>query len=108
MSHCVAIQIVLIIEGQVRRDRSAPRVRGLRVIGGRQRWLVGLAAALVAIVCWGGLALADSLTSSPPAPLLEKGGPVEPINRQNFAWMNRLSPDQHQTGDPLMGNRWGE
>lgn len=63
---------------------------------------------MAAIVCWGGLALADSPTSSPPPPLLDKGGPIEPINRQNFAWMNPLSPDQHQMGDPLMGNRWGE
>jgi hypothetical protein len=78
------------------------------MIGGRQRWLAALVVAIATIVCWGGLALAYSLRSSPPAPLLEKGGPVEPVNRQNFAWMNRLRPDQDQMGDPLMGNRWGE
>lgn len=75
---------------------------------GRKRRLLVLVAAIVAIMCWGGLALAGSLTSSPRAPLLEKGDPVEPVNWQNFAWMDSLTPYQRQMGDPLLGNRWGE
>ena len=105
MSHCVAIQVVLVFEAMSGEPERTEAREG-RVITGRQRWVVAVVGAIAVIVCWAGLAVADSLTSSPPAPLFDKRGPVEPINRQNFAWMNRLTPVQHQSGDPLMGNRW--
>ena len=80
----------------------------IRVIGRRRRWLLAGVAALVALLCLGGVALAGSLLSSSRAPLFEKGAAVVPVHSlvnqaHVFDRTDSRTPADEQYGNPLKG-----
>jgi hypothetical protein len=78
------------------------------VTGRRQRLLLAGVAALVALLCLGGVALADSLLSSSQAPRFEKGSSVELAHSlvtraRLFDRTDPRTPADDQYGNPLEG-----
>lgn len=69
--------------------------------GRRQRWLLAGVAAVAALLCLGGVALAGSLLSGSRAPLIEKGGAVVPAHV--FDRTSSRTPADDQYGNPLEG-----
>ena len=75
---------------------------------GRRRWLLAGVAAIVALVCWGGVALAGSLLSGPRAPLFEKNSSMAHASdivrlAQVVDQPNSPTPADDQYGNPLEG-----
>ena len=75
---------------------------------GRRRWLLAGVAAIVALVCWGGVALAGSLLSSPTAPVFENSGSIGHASEvvrlaQVVDQTNSPAPADDQYGNPLEG-----
>lgn len=76
--------------------------------GRRQRWLLAGVAALAALLCLGGVALAGSLLPSSHAPRFEKGSSVVParslVNQAHvFSRTDSRAPADDQYGNPLEG-----